>query len=233
MTVASLVPASGEVISLSEERASARTRSFQLRAREVGEQAFARAEAYDEDGAFPAADVDALRESGLLTAAMPSKRGSAELTGVSLSEALRSIGSGSLPLGRLFEGHVNALELVLRYGNRDQIEMFGRRSSTRQALRRLEHRRLEWTAPDSKGRALRARRSKDPGVGRGPYRTSLGDRDLPRRPPFDGSSKTHNFRSCRPLELEGARYASFGDRGRRFHRCRSRAARDRRRRWRL
>ena len=126
MTVASLVPASGEVISLSEERASARRRSFQLRVREVGEKAFARAEAYDEDGAFPAADVDALRESGLLTAALPSKCGSAELTGVSLSEALRSIGSGSLPLGRLFEGHVNALELVLRYGNRDQIEMFGR-----------------------------------------------------------------------------------------------------------
>ena len=78
-----------------------------------------------EDGAFPAADVDALRESGLLTAALPSKCGSKELTGVSLSETLRSIGSGSLPLGRLFEGHVNALELVLRYGNRDQIEMFG------------------------------------------------------------------------------------------------------------
>jgi alkylation response protein AidB-like acyl-CoA dehydrogenase len=28
-----------------------------------------------------------------------------------------------LPLGRLFEGHVNLLELVLRYGNRDQIEL--------------------------------------------------------------------------------------------------------------
>ena len=50
MTVASLVPASGEVISLSEERASARRRSFQLRAREVGEQSFARAGAYDVDG---------------------------------------------------------------------------------------------------------------------------------------------------------------------------------------
>ena len=140
MTVASLVPASGEVISLSEERASARRRSYQLRAREVGEKAFARAGAYDEDGAFPAADVDALRELGILTAALPSKCGSKELTGVSLSETLRSIGSGSLPLGRLFEGHVNALELVLRYGNRDQIEMFGGKLE-RQALRRLEHRR--------------------------------------------------------------------------------------------
>ena len=42
---------------------------------------------------------------------------------MSLSEILRSIGSGSLPLGRLFEGHVNALELVLRYGNQQPIEL--------------------------------------------------------------------------------------------------------------
>ena len=42
---------------------------------------------------------------------------------MSLSEVLRSIGSGSLPLGRLFEGHVNALELVLRYGNHEQVEL--------------------------------------------------------------------------------------------------------------
>ena len=37
-----------------------------------------------------------------------------------LSEVLRAIGSGSLALGRLFEGHVNAIELVLRYGNHEQ-----------------------------------------------------------------------------------------------------------------
>ena len=42
---------------------------------------------------------------------------------MSLSEILRSIGSGSLPLGRLLEGHVNALELVLRYGNHQSIEV--------------------------------------------------------------------------------------------------------------
>ena len=34
---------------------------------------------------------------------------------------LRLIGSGSLPLGRLYEGHVNALGLVLRYGCREQV----------------------------------------------------------------------------------------------------------------
>jgi alkylation response protein AidB-like acyl-CoA dehydrogenase len=42
---------------------------------------------------------------------------------LSLSEVLRSIGSGSLPLGRLFEGHVNALELVLRYGNERRVQL--------------------------------------------------------------------------------------------------------------
>ena len=113
MTTAGAVPASAEVISLPEERASIRRRLLQRSARQVAEQAFARADAYDEDSAYPTADVVALHESGLLAAVLPSKFGEAGLSGLSLSEVLQSIGSGSLPLGRLFEGHVNAIELVL------------------------------------------------------------------------------------------------------------------------
>ena len=120
MTGAGAAPASAEVISLSDERASIRRRLLQRSAREVAEKAFARADDYDEDGAYPAGDVAALHGSGLITAVLPVKCGGAGVTGLSLSEVLRSIGSGSLPLGRLFEGHVNALELVLRYGNRDR-----------------------------------------------------------------------------------------------------------------
>ena len=123
MTGASAAPASAEAISLSDERASIRRRLLQRSAREVGDKAFARADDYDEDGAYPAADVAALHEAGLLTAVLPVKCGGAGLTGLSLSEVLRSIGSGSLPLGRLFEGHVNALELVLRYGNHEGVEL--------------------------------------------------------------------------------------------------------------
>ena len=123
MSPASAAPASAEVISLSDERASIRRRLLQRSAREVAERAFARASAYDEDGAYPAADVHALHELGLLTAVLPVKWGGAGLSGLSLSEILRSIGSGSLPLGRLFEGHVNALELALRYGNQQPIEL--------------------------------------------------------------------------------------------------------------
>jgi len=123
MTGASAALASAEFISLSDERASIRRRLLQGRAREVGEKAFARAGAYDEDGAFPGADVNALHESGLLTGVLPVRCGGAGLSGLCLSEVLQSIGSGSLPLGRLFEGHVNALELVLRYGDQEQVDL--------------------------------------------------------------------------------------------------------------
>jgi alkylation response protein AidB-like acyl-CoA dehydrogenase len=123
MTAASAAPASAEVISLSDERASVRRRLLQRRAQEAGEKAFARADAYDEDGAYPAADVAALHEAGLFTAILPVGCGDAGLSGLCLSEILQSIGSGSLTLGRLFEGHVNALELVLRYGTHEQVDL--------------------------------------------------------------------------------------------------------------
>jgi alkylation response protein AidB-like acyl-CoA dehydrogenase len=123
MTAATASQASAEVISLTDERASIRRRLLERSARDVAEEAFARAGEYDEDGSFPAADVAALHESGLLTAVLPLKFGGAGLTGLSLSEVLRSVGSGSLPLGRLFEGHVNALELVLRYGNDRRVKL--------------------------------------------------------------------------------------------------------------
>jgi alkylation response protein AidB-like acyl-CoA dehydrogenase len=117
------VPATTKVISLTDERASIRRRQLHRAARDVAERAFARAGEYDEDGAYPGADVAALYDTGLLTAVLPVKFGGAGLTGLSLSEVLRSIGSGSLPLGRLFEGHVNALELVVRYGNDRRVEL--------------------------------------------------------------------------------------------------------------
>ena len=123
MTGASAASGSAEIIALADERASIRRRLLQRSAREVGENAFARADQYDEDGAYPSADVEALHESGLLTAVLPMECGGVGLSGSPLGEILRSIGSGSLPLGRLFEGHVNALELVRRCGNHRQVEL--------------------------------------------------------------------------------------------------------------
>jgi alkylation response protein AidB-like acyl-CoA dehydrogenase len=88
-------------------------------AREVGEQAFASAANCDADGAFPTGEVRALHEAGLLAGALT-------VEAAALRDVLQALGSGSLPLGRLFEGHVNAIALVRRYGRHEQFERLAR-----------------------------------------------------------------------------------------------------------
>ncbi|MBD8903926.1 MULTISPECIES: acyl-CoA dehydrogenase family protein [Methylobacterium] len=93
-------------------------------ARMVARAAAARAAEHDHDGGFPAADIEHLRTLGLLAAPIPRDEqgaGLGEEPGASdLCDVLRIIGSGSLALGRLYEGHVNALQLVARYGDASQ-----------------------------------------------------------------------------------------------------------------
>ena len=76
----------------------------------------------DCDGAFPKAEIVALHRARLLTASLPVELGGVQPSGVELAVLLRRVGSGSLPLGRLYEGHVNALALVVRYGDATQAE---------------------------------------------------------------------------------------------------------------
>jgi alkylation response protein AidB-like acyl-CoA dehydrogenase len=79
-----------------------------------------RAPGIDRHGAFPAEDIAHLRAAGLLAAPLPEAWGGAGLCEPqrvdSLRAVLTAVGRGSLPLGRLYEGHVNALALILRYG---------------------------------------------------------------------------------------------------------------------
>lgn len=91
----------------------------------------ARAAALDEDGAFPEEDVAALAAAGLLLAPLPVGEGGAGWGtapdgAAPLSAALRLVGRASLPLGRLFEGHVNAVRLVLRRGSAAQAQRAAR-----------------------------------------------------------------------------------------------------------
>src|SRR4051812_28060932 len=77
-----------------------------------------RAAGLDHDGAFPDQGVAALAEGGLLAAPLPDSLGGAGLGegqdgAAALAQILMRIGAGSLPLGRIYEGHVNALGLVL------------------------------------------------------------------------------------------------------------------------
>lgn len=93
-------------------------------ARQISEMAARRAGALDRDGGFPAEDVRDLATAGLLAAPVPSADGGAGLCEDAdlrtLAEVLREIGAGSLALGRIYEGHVNALDLVARYGSPGQ-----------------------------------------------------------------------------------------------------------------
>ena len=91
-----------------------------------------RAEAAETDfeGGFPERSIELLRETGLLRAPLPGAQG-----GESLGEAgqtlellttLAAIGRGSLVVGRLYEGHVNALQLVQRFGTPAQCDRAAR-----------------------------------------------------------------------------------------------------------
>ncbi|MEO9190026.1 MAG: acyl-CoA dehydrogenase family protein [Acetobacteraceae bacterium] len=81
----------------------------------------ARAEPLDHAARFAAADVAEMRAVGCLVAPIPARFGGlglgTEPAGASATLAmLRLIGAGSLAVGRVIEGHVNALRLVMRFG---------------------------------------------------------------------------------------------------------------------
>ncbi|KPF73014.1 hypothetical protein IP88_09765 [alpha proteobacterium AAP81b] len=82
---------------------------------------FARAGEVDAAAAFPAADIAALADAGLLTAPLPTALGgdglasdAAQVDG--LAALLTVVGDASLTVGRLYEGHCNAVLLADRYG---------------------------------------------------------------------------------------------------------------------
>ncbi|GJE74261.1 acyl-CoA dehydrogenase family protein [Methylorubrum suomiense] len=95
-------------------------------ARQVAATAAMRAADQDRDQGFPAEDVADLARLGLLAAPVPSMAGGAGLGeepgARRLAAVLRLVGYGSLALGRLYEGHVNALQLVGLYGGPEQRE---------------------------------------------------------------------------------------------------------------
>ncbi len=74
----------------------------------------------------PRRELERCGEIGLLLAPFPRSLGGVGLgvdagTQRALLRVLASIGGADLALGRLFEGHINGVLLVLRYGTQDQI----------------------------------------------------------------------------------------------------------------
>jgi len=86
-----------------------------------------RAAELDANEAFPEMDIQLLRELGVLVAPLPIQLGGrgagTEAAGADLLVGLLSaLGQGNLAVGRLFEAHVNALQLIKTYGSPAQIE---------------------------------------------------------------------------------------------------------------
>lgn len=82
------------------------------------------------DDAFPHVAIGRLRRMGRLSAPLPTALGGEGLCEPErvgdLRRLLTEIGCDSLPVGRLYEGHVNALALVLRYADARTREMLAR-----------------------------------------------------------------------------------------------------------
>ena len=95
-------------------------------AREVARSAAFRIRESGDEASFPVAEIAALDRGGVLRAPFPAELGgeglaSGPLSADSLFHILCALGRGSLSLGRLYEGHVNAVALVTRYGTVKQL----------------------------------------------------------------------------------------------------------------
>ncbi|WP_240759955.1 acyl-CoA dehydrogenase family protein [Lichenicoccus roseus] len=79
----------------------------------------------DRDGGFPEQAFAFLNACGAMTAPLPRRfgglgAGTEPEAGDAMLRLLRLVGHGSLAVGRLYEGHVNAIRLIVRYGTEAQ-----------------------------------------------------------------------------------------------------------------
>lgn len=87
------------------------------------------AAAIDRNGAFPIQEFESIASVGLLTAPLAKKLGGLGL-GIDASSIhqlltlLKNIGRGNLAVGRIYEGHVNALQLLQTFGTPEQIATY-------------------------------------------------------------------------------------------------------------
>lgn len=89
------------------------------------------AAAIDQTGAFPVREFEKIAAAGLLAAPLRPALGGLGLgieaaTTYELLLLLKQIGYGNLAVGRIYEGHVNALQLVQTFGTPEQIDRYAR-----------------------------------------------------------------------------------------------------------
>ncbi len=123
-------PHTGLPVPLQKQLQNQLQNQLQERLQELAPALESEARTCDGTGEFPAAGMAALRAAGLLLAPLPVACGGLGLHGAEgargLFELLHRLGSVHLALGRIFEAHVNALELVRRYGTAGQLSAAAR-----------------------------------------------------------------------------------------------------------
>ena len=98
-------------------------------AEEMSDDVLAEAQLTDRTDSFPAETFKKLAENGLLKAVFPMKYGGGGLgiktaTSGDLLALLKSFGYGNLVVGRIYEGHFNAAQLINEFGTTQQNERF-------------------------------------------------------------------------------------------------------------
>jgi alkylation response protein AidB-like acyl-CoA dehydrogenase len=120
-------------VAAGESRILARTESQVLlqSARRFAAMIFDAAIETDRDAIIGHRVWDEFWRSGLAMSPFPEELGGADLSNPGryneLCAILRILGSGDLSLARLYEGHVNAVSLVARYGDRAQLQALSER----------------------------------------------------------------------------------------------------------
>jgi alkylation response protein AidB-like acyl-CoA dehydrogenase len=96
---------------------------------EIADYCAVNATAIDCNGAFPVNEFKQISDFGLLAAPLMPKLGGLGL-GIDSKQThnllliLKKIGWGNLAVGRIYEGHVNALQLIQTFGTREQIQRY-------------------------------------------------------------------------------------------------------------
>ncbi len=121
-TVVETQPLLRNQINLSIQEVLARTA-------EISKYAARNAAKIDQIGAFPIDEFQHMAAAGLLAAPLATSLGGLGL-GIEASatpdllKLLKAIGQGNLVVGRIYEGHVNALQLIQTFGSPAQIEAY-------------------------------------------------------------------------------------------------------------
>lgn len=110
-----------------------------VRATEISDFCAQNAAAIDHNGAFPIKEFEQIAEAGLLTAPLKPEFGGLGL-GIDASSIyellllLKQLGRGNLAVGRVYEGHVNGLQLIQTFGSQSQIEAYARDARDRHKI---------------------------------------------------------------------------------------------------